>query len=96
MTPERALDRLLGMAVDARDGVVLGSDGRRIAGSRALAASVRDLFARAGDAAELEVATGRGTVYAARTDRRTVAVVATRGALPAAMRYDVHMTLREL
>lgn len=96
MSPERALDRLLAMAVDARDGVVLGADGRRLAGSRVLSAPVRDLFAAAGDAAEVEVATGKGTVYAARSGRRTVAVVAARSALPAAMRYDVHMTLREV
>jgi len=96
MTPERALDRLLAMAVDARDGVVLGSDGRWLAGSRALSAPVRELLRHAGDAAEVEVATGRGTVYAARSDRRAVAVVAARSALPAAMRYDVHMTLRGL
>lgn len=96
MSPERALDRLLAQAVDARDGVVLGADGRRLAGSRTLSAPARELLEAAGDAAEAEVATGRGTVYLARGERRTVVVVATRSALPAAMRYDVHMTLREL
>jgi hypothetical protein len=96
MTPERALDRLLAMAVDARDGVVLGADGRRLAGSRSLAAPARELLAHAGAAAEIEVSTGRGTVYAARGERRAIAVVATRGGLPAALRYDLHMTLREL
>jgi hypothetical protein len=96
MSPERALNRLLAMATDARDGVVLGADGRRLAGSRALAAPARELLEQAGDAAEVEVATGRGTVYAARSGRRAIAIVATRAALPAAMRYDLHMTLREL
>src|SRR5688500_17861780 len=96
MSPERALDRLLAMAVDARDGVVLGADGRRLAGSRTLAAPTRELLAVAGDVAEVEVATGRGTVYAARGERRAIAVIATRAALSSAMRYDVHMTLREL
>ncbi len=96
MSPERALDRLLTMAVDARDGVVLGVDGRRLAGSRALAAPARELLERAGDAPEVEVATGRGTVFAARSERRAIVVVAARTALPAALRYDVHMTLREL
>ncbi|MDX6669960.1 MAG: hypothetical protein QOI91_323 [Solirubrobacteraceae bacterium] len=96
MSPERALDQLLAVAVDARDGVVLGADGRRLAGSRALAAPARELLAAAGDASEVEVATGRGTVYAARGERRSIAVVATRAALSAAMRYDVHMTLRGL
>ena len=84
------------MAVDARDGVVLGADGRRLAGSRALAAPARELLAQAGDASEIEVATGRGTVYVARSERRAIAVVAARGGLPAALRYDLHMTLREL
>ena len=96
MSPERALDRLLTMAVEARDGVVLGADGRRLAGSRALAAPTRELLERAGDAREVEVATGRGTVYVARSQRRAIAVVAARSALPAALRYDLHMTLREL
>lgn len=96
MSAEGALDRLLAMAVDARDGVVLGADGRRLAGSRALAAPARELLERAGDAAEVEVATGRGTVYAARSGRRAIAIVAARPALSSVMRYDIHMTLREL
>jgi hypothetical protein len=96
MSPERSLDQLLAMATDARDGVVLGADGRRLAGSRTLAAPARELLAAAGDAADVEVATGRGTVYAARRGRRTIAVVASRSALPALMRHDLHMSLREL
>jgi hypothetical protein len=96
MSPEKALDRVLTMALDARDGVVLGADGRRLAGSRTLAAPARELLAHAGDAPEIEVATGRGTVYAVRSDRRAIAVVATRSALPSVMLYDLRMTLGEL
>jgi hypothetical protein len=96
MSPERALEELRTMSTEVRDGVVLGADGRRLAGSRALAAPARELLAQAGDAAEVEVATGRGTVYAARSGRRTIAVVATRSALSSVMLYDLRMTLRAL
>lgn len=96
MTPERALDELRTMSLEVRDGVVLGADGRRLAGSRALAAPARELFAQAGDAAEIEVATGRGTVFAARSGRRAIAVVAARSALASTLLYDLRMTLRAL
>jgi len=96
MTPERALDELRTVSPEVRDGVVLGADGRRLAGSPALAAPVRELFEQAGDAAEIEVATGRGTVFAARAGRRTIAVVAARSALASVLLYDLRMTLRDL
>jgi hypothetical protein len=96
MSPERALDDLRTMSLEVRDGVVLGADGRRLAGNRALAAPARDLFAQAGNAAEVEVATGRATVYAARSGRRAIAVVAARSALSSVMLYDLRMTLRAL
>jgi hypothetical protein len=96
MSPERALDDLRTMSLEVRDGVVLGADGRRLAGNRALAAPVRELFAQAENAAEVEVATGRGTVYAARSGRRAIAVVAARSALSSVMLYDLRMTLRAL
>lgn len=84
------------MSPEVRDGVVLGADGRRLAGSRALAGPARELLARAGDAAEVEVGTRRGTVYAARSGRRAIAVVAARSALSSVMLYDLRMTLRDL
>jgi hypothetical protein len=96
MSPEKALDQLRTMASEIRDGVVLGADGRRLAGSRTLAAPARELLDRAGDASEVEVSTGRGTVYAARSGRRAIAVVASRSALSSVMLYDLRMTLREL
>jgi hypothetical protein len=42
------------------------------------------------------VATGRATVYAARSGRRAIAVVAARSALSSVMLYDLRMTLRAL
>jgi hypothetical protein len=97
VSPERALDRLLTMSPEIRDGVVLGADGRRLAGSRTLAAPARELLSQAGDdAAEVEVGTRRGTVFAARADRRAIAVVTARSALSSVMLYDLRMTLREL
>jgi hypothetical protein len=96
MSPERALDDLMTMSLEVRDGVVLGADGRRLAGNRALAAPARELFAEAQDAADIEVATGRGTVYAARSGRRAIAVVAARSALSSVMLYDLRVTLRAL
>jgi hypothetical protein len=97
VSPERALDQLLTMSPEIRDGVVLGADGRRLAGSRTLAAPARELLARAGEeAVEVEVGTRRGTVFAARSGRRAIAVVATRSALASVMLYDLRMTLREL
>jgi hypothetical protein len=96
VTPERALDHLSTIASGVRDGVVLGADGRRLAGNRDLAAPARALLAAAGDAPEIEVATGRGTVYAVRSGRRAIAVVAERGSLPALMLFDLRVTVGEL
>ena len=59
--------------------------GRRVAGAAALAAPARALLAGAPGAAEVEVATVRGVVYAARSERHAIAVVSDRGALPALM-----------
>jgi len=96
MSPERALDELRTMSLEVRDGVVLGAYGRRLAGNRELAAPARELFDQAENAAEVEVATGRATVYAARSGRRAIAVVAARSALSSVMLYDLRMTLRAL
>ena len=84
------------MSSHVREAVVLGPRGRRVAGAAALAAPARALLAAAPDAAELEVATPRGVVYAARSPRHTIAVVSGRGALPALMLYDLRMLLAEM
>jgi hypothetical protein len=84
------------MSGHVREAVVLGPRGRRVAGAAALAAPARALLAAAPDASELEVATARGVVYAARSPRHTIAVVSGRGALPALMLYDLRMLLAEM
>ena len=95
LTPELALARLGQLQRYVREAVVLDGAGNRLAGSPAVAEPARQLLA-ATDAAELEVATGRGVVYAARTPRHAIAVVSSRAALPALMLYDMRMLLAEL
>jgi hypothetical protein len=96
MTPERALTRLSTIAPEVRDGVVLDREGRRLAGSRTLAGPAADLLRHAADAAEVEVGTGRGTVFAVRGPGGAIAVVAERSALSSVMRYDLRVTLGEI
>ena len=94
-SPQRALDRLAAMSAHIREAVVLDADGERLAGSRALAAPARDLLAHV-DGTEVEVATRRGVVYAARSRHSAIALVASRAALPALMLYDIRMVLGDL
>lgn len=79
-----------------REAIVLDGRGRRVAGPGALAAPARDLLAAAGDAAEVEVSTAGGVVYAARSARHAIALVSSRAALPALMLYDLRMLLSAL
>ena len=94
-SPQLALDRLAEMSPHIREAVVLDAGGERLAGSRALSAPTRDLLAHV-EGTEVEVATRRGVVYAARSSRRAIAVVASRAALPALMLYDLRMVLGDL
>ena len=96
MSPERALAHLREDSNEIRDGVVLDPGGRRLGGSRTLAGPAAELLRQAGDAAEVEVGTGRGTVFAVRGPAATIAVVAERSALSSVMRYDLRMAAREL
>jgi hypothetical protein len=96
LTPQLALDRLTEMSGHVREAIVLDARGRRVAGAAALAEPARALLAGAPDAAELEVATARGVVYAARSERHAIAVVSGRGALPALMLYDLRMLLAQM
>lgn len=96
MTPERALTHLSTIAPEVRDGVVLDPAGRRLAGSRTLAGAAADLLRHAPDAAEVEVGTGRGTVFAVRGPRAAIAVVADRSSLSSVMRYDLRVTAGEI
>ena len=96
MSPERALVHLLEGSHEIRDGVVLDPSGRRLGGSRTLAGPAAELLRQAGDAAEVEVGIGRGTVFAVRGATAAIAVVADRSALSSVMRYDLRMAAREL
>ena len=91
MSPDRVLAHLRETAHEVREAVVLDSAGRRMAGSRTLAGPAGDLLRQAGDAAEVEVGTGRGTVFAVRGPRAAIAVVADRSSLSSVMRYDLRM-----
>jgi hypothetical protein len=92
LSAAQALDHLLDLSSDIRAGVVLDSRGRRLAGGRALAAPAHDLLGET-DAPEIEVSTGRGTVFASRGRRAAIVVVAQRSALPALMLYDLRVVL---
>jgi hypothetical protein len=95
LTPERALDHLLELSADVRDGVVLSTDGSRLAGSPVLAGPARELL-EASDSREIEVGTGRGGVFASRSERAAIVVVTERSALPALMLYDLRVVLGEM
>jgi len=96
LTPPLALDYLRELSADIRAGVVLAPDGAHLAGPEALAEPARDLFAAAGDAAEVQVSTPDGAVYGARSDSHTIAVVCGRFALPSLIRYDLRLVLSDL
>jgi hypothetical protein len=95
LSPEQALDRLLEMSADVRQGVILDGRGRRLAGSRPLAGPASELL-DAVDAPEIEVATGRGGVFAVRSNGAAIVVVTHRSTLPALMLYDLRVMLGEL
>jgi hypothetical protein len=92
LSAAQALEHLLDLSSDIRAGVVLDSRGRRVAGARSLAGPARELLSAA-DAPEIEVSTGRGTVFASRGRRATIVVVTQRSALPALMLYDLRAVL---
>jgi hypothetical protein len=96
LTPALALDLLRELSADIRAGVVLDPAGALLAGPEALAAPARDLLAAAGEAAEIQVATADGSVFAARSDRHAVAVVCGRFPLASLIRYDLKRVLGDL
>ena len=95
LTPERALEHLLELSPDIRDGVVMDPEGRRLAGRRSLAGPARELLA-ATDAPEIEVGAGRGAVFASRSPRGAIVVVADRSTLPALLLYDLRVVLSQM
>jgi hypothetical protein len=96
LTPPLALDYLRELSADIRAGVVLDPAGTLLAGPESLAEPARDLLEAAGDAAEVQVTTADGGVYAARDERHAVAVVVSRFALPSLIRYDLRLVLGDL
>jgi hypothetical protein len=108
--PERVPARLCELSTDAREAVLLDAAGA-LAGStiedraraEEFAGLARDLFGAVdsaglpGEPAEqVEAQVPRGAVFASRTPRWTLAVVARRGALSSLMLYDLHAVLSEL
>jgi hypothetical protein len=96
MSPDRVLAHLRETAHEVREAVVLDPAGRRLAGSRTLAGPAGDLLRQGGDAAEIEVGTGRATVFAVRGEHAAIVVVAQRSALSSFMRYDLRMAAAEV
>lgn len=96
LTPEIALAYLRELSADIRSGALLTAGGELLAGPAALAAPARALLAAAGDAAEIEVHTQDGIVFAARSAEHALVVVCGRYALPALARYDLRTVLADL
>jgi hypothetical protein len=110
LTPELALRYLDELSTDIRAAVLLDQAGQTAAHSLSgdvSAERLRDLtielFERAEKAepdgravAEVEVATGAGSVYAVRSPRWTIAVVSGRFALSSLMLYDLRNVLSDL
>jgi predicted regulator of Ras-like GTPase activity (Roadblock/LC7/MglB family) len=112
LTPERTAERLCELSADARAAVLLDAAGSRVGShgagakaSRRLAELASELFAEVdsagrdlggGPAEQVEVQVEGGTVYASRTPRWTLAVVARRAALSSLMLMDLRAVLGEL
>ena len=112
LTPERAAERLCELSADARAAVLLDAAGspasvHGVAAGHAaeLATLAHDLFEAVdrahrdlagGPPEQVEVQVDRGTVYASRTPRWTLAVVARRAALSSLMLMDLRAVLDEL
>jgi hypothetical protein len=96
LTPAQALEYLRTLSADIIDAAVLGADGALLAGSPELAEPARALLAAAPEAADVEVSTPQGSVFAARSDHLSVVLVCGRFALPALVRFDLRMVLGDL
>jgi predicted regulator of Ras-like GTPase activity (Roadblock/LC7/MglB family) len=112
LTPERTAERLCELSIDARAAVLLDAAGSpaSVHGVAAghtpeLATLAHDLFEAVdrahrdiagGPPEQVEVQVDRGTVYASRTPRWTLAVVARRAALSSLMLMDLRAVLDEL
>ncbi len=95
LTPVDARARLLDLAPQIREALVLTRRGRVLAGPGDLAPAAKDLL-RATRAPALEAASESGTVFAARSERHAAIVMARRGALAAPVLYGVRRVLEGL
>jgi len=112
LTPEGTPGRLLDLSADARAAVLLDAAGSPAGSSetepgraKALADLTRELFETVDRATrdwdadppqQVEVQVTGGAVFASRTPRWTLAVVARRGALSSLMLWDLRAVLDEL
>lgn len=112
LTPERTAARLCELSSDARGAVLVDAAGSLAGAgevdpeqARALAERARELFAAVDRAPrpegvdppeQVEVQVDGGAVFASRTPRWTLAVVARRTALSSLMLYDLRSVLAEL
>jgi len=96
LTPALAVDYLRELSADIRAAAVLTPAGEPLAGDSGIAGPARELLEAAPGAAELQVVTAQGTVYAARSEHHAIVVACGRFALPALIRYDLKVVLAEL
>ena len=96
LTPALALDYVRELSADVRAAIVLDGAGRLLAGPPQLADLSRDLLAAAGDAAELEAATGDGVVCAVRSTEHAAVAVCGRFAIAAVVRQDLRAAVAAL
>jgi hypothetical protein len=95
LTPADARERLRALAPQVRDALVLTRRGRVLAGPKHLAPAAKELL-RATRAPALEAATDSGTVFAARSQRHAVIVLARRGALAGPVLFGLRTVLTGL
>jgi acetylornithine deacetylase/succinyl-diaminopimelate desuccinylase-like protein len=104
LTPQLALRYLGELSADVRAAAILDASGQAAASTeddpareRRIAGLVRELFERAGeDAAQVEVATPDGAVFAVREGAWAIAAVTGRLTLPSLMFYDLRRVLTDL
>jgi hypothetical protein len=96
LTPALALDYLRALSADIRAGVVLDAAGEALAGPETLHEPARAVLDATPDAAEVQVTTRDGAVFAARDERHAIVLACGRFALPALARYDLKVVLGRL
>ena len=103
MDPARALADLTEVSTQIEAAVVADARGEPLAASladagaaRALAYAAARIFETVGDAAQVEAATRRGSLFAARRGERIVAAVTPPGPPSGLVLYDLRTCLRQL